>query len=264
MVYKDTLVISYTNYPSPYFISVYGLNSKKLLGECYKQGRGPGEMNDCGLVIKNSQVFAYEPGIAVSEMDIDKLISLGGDYEPVVVHIPSSFRKSFAVYDDSILVGSNDFYLDGYERSKDIPALLKIDLRTGMLIPDEDMRDLDFFAGPVSGGQVVNFKESNQIMLALLKRPCMKIFDRDLNLVKTIVGPDKDDIEFAENVMDGFAFIEEKENETSAFFIDSYATGNEIFVLNDRAYKCTYDSMINEVAKSQEVWVFDMKGDIKR
>ena len=265
MIYKDTLVITNTEYPSPYFMSVFGLNSKQLLGQCYMKGVGPGEMSYCRFMIKSGKVFAHDVSMDMfSEMEVDKLISLGSDYVPTLVHTTSSLKMSFDVFDDNTLIGSNEDYLDGYERSKGVPELLKIDIQTGRVIADTDLPDIDYFAGNVTGGIVVNFKESKQIMLAMYKRPCIMFFDRELNLVKRVVGPENNDIEFEE--LEGGYNYEEYNDARSLFYVESYIDGNEVFVLNNRVYKYEIEKYINkhEVAKSQEVWVFDMKGDIKR
>ena len=267
VVYKDTLVIADTEYPSPYFISVYGLNSKQLLGQCYKKGNGPGEILSCSYVVRNGGFYVSDhyTGL-ISKFEVDTLLTLGKDYIPQIIHTAATISSNIDEFDDSTILGINEFYMEGYKECEQYPELLKIDMNTGRIIADSDVYSYSFFPGVVAGGQLFNLKEANQIMFAFFKKPCIKFYDRDLNIVKRIVGPENDDIEFDAQDITGGVNVVEYDDMRSQFYVQSYVYDDQIFLLNNRVYKYEFDRFINksEVAKTQEIWLLDMKGDIKR
>ncbi|MBP5420293.1 MAG: hypothetical protein J6Y72_10835 [Bacteroidales bacterium] len=260
-VHKNLIISINSSHPNPYFLTVTNL-SGEIIAEYYKKGKGPEEFIGVVTQLHNNQLLIYDPSAKkIVRMDIDSIASLKYDYHPKISTISTSINRGYAFTNETSITAYNIGYLAGMTTDPTIPEYIHIDVKTG--ICDSIVMDPRFFAGGVTGGQLVYSSKENIYMMAFTRRPQIDMLDKNLNKIKTYVGPEENDVEF--ELIDKWGNLREKGGKLSFFFESSTISENNIFFINSRTYKVAKpDYRKNEAqyyVDYQEIWRFNSKGD---
>lgn len=260
-VHKNLIISINSSHPNPYFLTITNL-SGEIIAEYYKKGEGPEEFIGVVTQLHNNQLLVYDPIVKkIVKMDIDSIASLKYDYHPKISTISTSINRGYAFTNETSITAYNIGYLAGMSTDPNIPEYVHINIETG--ICDSIVMDPRFFAGGVTGGQLVYSSKGNIYMMAFARRPQIDILDCHENKIKSYIGPEPNDVEF--ETIDEWGNLREKGAKISFFFESSTISENNIFFINSRTYKVAKpDYRKNEsqyYVDYQEIWRFSHNGD---
>ncbi|MCR5695495.1 MAG: hypothetical protein K6G73_00835 [Marinilabiliaceae bacterium] len=260
-VHKNLIISINSSHPNPYFLTITNL-SGEIIAEYYKKGNGPEEFIGISTQLQDNYLLINDPvSQKIVKMNIDSIATLKYDYHPQINTISTSINRGYAFTNDTSITAYNIGYLAGMTTDPTIPEYIHIDVKTG--ICDNTAMDENFFASGVTGGQLVYSSKENIYMMAFTRRPQIDMLDKNLNKIKTYVGPEENDVEF--ELRDEWGNLREKDGKISFFFESSTISENNIFFVNSRTYKVAKpDYRKNEAqyyVDYQEIWRFNSKGD---
>ena len=264
-VCEDKVYVILNKYPSPYWITIQDFKTQKVIAEFFKQGNGPGEMLQCSVDIQQGAIVALDIVTnRVSRLDVDEILTKGSSYKPHIAELrdgPMFKSRVLFLNDTTILTYNKDFML-GVNVGKNVPELLTFDARSGDMYTKPYKTNQKYFVANITNGEMIKAKNSDKLILAYAKRPIIKVLDSNLEVLKTYVGPEKNDSEFGK--IDDTRELYELSGVCRHYY-DSTSSENYSIILNngvhneknpDKAYDYEYSAQ-NQVFK-----MFDKNGEI--
>jgi hypothetical protein len=197
-VLRDSLVLVENAAPDPFYLGIYNLETQKKIAEFGRRGKGPGEMLSARFVsnasnfsdLKEISIFDVVKKRAL-EYNIDSLIQLQDTYEPRHVDFPDGVFH-YSKLDSTNYVCYNSYYLRDRKFHNDVERLFVFNSGSGK--PKEF--DWDFFTLNVSKGYVLISPQDDRILVPHFYEDKLDVYDKNLNLLKTIAGPDKIELQY--------------------------------------------------------------------
>ncbi|MBP5420296.1 MAG: hypothetical protein J6Y72_10850 [Bacteroidales bacterium] len=246
--------------PDPYFVTVTDKNNN-VVAEYYKKGEGPNEFVGIGSQLHNNFLHIYDPTVnRIARMDIDSIVLQKYDYHPQITTIRPNLTRGYAYTSDSTITAFNVWFLDGYNIDPNVPEYIRINTATGKC--DSTSINSTYFTCGVTGGQLMYNTETKTYIMTYNRKPQIDILDENLNLIKSYVGPEPNDIEFETSYGNN---LHETKGNVSYFHEASTMSQNNFFVRNARIYKTQrseYHKNSQQLySENQEIWRFNKTGD---
>lgn len=240
---------------NPFFLQIFNLNNFEVIANLARHGNGPNEYLSCRLKIKssNSDYFYIHDIVkqTASKYHIDSLLLLNEKYMPEKVSLPR-FTSDFLFINDSIW-GYNNFYFNDKKIYNDVNALYKMHKNdsTENLI---DINNVNYFTANVSDANIYFSPKSDYLWVVDRFKDKFDIYDRNLNISKTLIGPDIIQPEYEIRKENHVSF----KNTYNSYLYYGFGTDSHIFLLY---YKVDGESS-NYSPDSTEIFQFTWDGEL--
>ncbi|MDO4461762.1 MAG: hypothetical protein Q4C30_04595 [Bacteroidia bacterium] len=261
-VYKDKMIIKCQRNTSP-LVSVFDYNTHKEISHYFNRGNGPIDMLGPSAHIKDNNIYIYDfLQDRIASFIPDSILTQRSSYKPKISYIAFKTSSSFDFIDNNTILVYNDMYKEGFDVGENVPEFFVTDANSGKSTNSEFKTNGKYYPMNVTGGEIVKCPQSDLIYVAYQDEPRIKIMDKNLKTIKTLLGPEENDMEF---VVEGFDFYHNREK-SSYFYTSSCTTSNYCVFINDRAYKLDMYEARDVLTHSarQEIWVMNSNGDIVR
>ncbi|MCR8667554.1 TolB-like 6-bladed beta-propeller domain-containing protein [Aestuariibaculum sp. M13] len=258
-VVKDTIILSVDLKASnKCFIELFGIQSKKLLAKVAFKGRGPGEFLSCRVIYNNAEdAFIVHDYIShkFAEYAIDSILQ-NNKYFPKQIKLPTEV-ESLSKIDDGKFIVYNDMYIDNNKITNNVDEISLIDLskdNTSSIVTGNEK----FFPPNVNGAYVLVSPKKDKIFVVDHHDDNINIYNNQLNLIKSLKGPDQFQIEY--QIIDNRR-LSFKKDEYYRSYYPSYYTKDYIYLLYVGANRIS--SNIKKLdAKPVELFKLDWNGNL--
>jgi hypothetical protein len=195
-VIRDSLIFVTNWHGDPWYVEIYNLHSKQLIRQIARKGDGPNEFLSCRLIYSNpsDDYFLLYDLVkqSASKYSIDS-VCLSKSVVPMETIALPRCTKDIALYDTTTLIGYNSYFFQSGKYQNKVPALFAVNsaAQTRDDINKIDSINAKFFTANVSGGYILVSPSSDQIWSVRHYEDRIDIFDKKLQLVRSIVGPDR-------------------------------------------------------------------------
>ena len=190
-VYKDTILLAINrDVPNPTFLTIMNLNNFEILGNYYAKGEGPGEViNIFGILDHNCLMVTDWATDQKSVFNIDSALQMRDNYKPIVFTSDANWVY-FDWFSDSTLLVQNRPYIEdaGKYNTNDVTREFFISDMVGKHDSVPVPENVIFSTS--TGGVARANEKLKKIFCAYLRWPKYKLLDYDMNVLKTICGPD--------------------------------------------------------------------------
>lgn len=191
-VLRDTIVLAENRGAYPFYFSMYNIRTGKKIIEFARRGRGPneflsGKCNSNNYNCSNlNHIYIYD-GVRkrVSEYNIDSLIQKQEQYEPKQIDVPDCVFY-FSKLDSNHYVCFNSYFLNDKKFKNNVEKIFIYDLSE----EKPDKFDWKYFTLNVSKGYVLIAPDNDRIIVPHHYEDKIDIYNKNLVLLKTLVGPD--------------------------------------------------------------------------
>ena len=188
----DSLIIAENSKAYPYYFGIYNLKTKDLLVEFAMRGKGPGEFLSAKYLSNtydytNKEYFHIVDVVSqkVSIFNLDSLLNFKDDYRPSQFKLPDGMIN-FSPLINGSYVFYNSFYLDNEKYSNHNDKIFLFDIRSEKL----HIENFKYFTPNVSSAYVLVSRDRDRIFIAERHRDVIDIYDKELQHIKTLKGPD--------------------------------------------------------------------------
>jgi hypothetical protein len=192
-VVRDSLLFICTFKGDPYYIEVYNLNTHQKLAQIAPRGNGPGEFLGCYFRYDTNldDYFSLYDVVAkrAAVYSIDSVLARGMKYIPRQVQLPDGTLNIATLASDTLL-GYNFYHFNNGEIVNKADCLLKIAVNDDSASKINCRGEGDLFTANVSWAGIFPSPETDQIWVADYYKDKIDIYDRNLKLIKSMVGPD--------------------------------------------------------------------------
>lgn len=265
-VYQDSVLIVVKDnnpYPLRKMLTLVNLNNGGIIGEYFSYGRGPGELFNIfsQLSLNYLGLVSFEMRRFVS-FNLDSAIMYGNAYKPNIINFDKYYFAGWSAIDDTSFMTSNIYYYDGTlsgcEANVNLPEFYQF-TKSGRSIPEYNESDYNgaVYMDHVSREYLSVNRQKNRVACFCAYKPCAKMFDLDLNLIKRINGPEPDDGKYAINDMIGVWWNESYGR--NEYYSVPTCDDENIFVVNFRTHKKWAPKLMDDNA---QIFRFDWDGNL--
>ncbi len=257
-VLRDSILFVENKEAYPFYLGIYNLITGEKITEFAKRGRGPFEFLSAGFTsyaynYNNSNNILIRDIVQhkISEYNFDSVIYMMGPYKPKLVKLPF-YVEYFSRYDSSRYVCYNSYFLDS-KRFNDVKKIFFYNINEGS--PFE--LNCKYWTANVSGGYISISPDKSRIIVSHLHEDKIEVYDKNLELLKIIIGPDFIKPEYSLEYGDQVSF---KPGKRYRGYKTSCHTDNSLYMiylgLNGTDSKESYYN------KPVEVFQFDWNGGL--
>lgn len=268
LIYQDSILLAINeDLPNPGFLTIMNLQTKKIIGNFYSRGDGPGEvLGIYGYLDHKYLMISDYPTGRKSIFNIDSALILRENYHPQLFNAGLCWDSFCCFSDTSLLVYNQYFTEDAKEfNTNDVTKELFVSDMHGsheeILLPNDRI-----FNG--SCGAFVRANENiRRIVCAYSRCPKYKFLDYDMNITKVIYGPD-DHTNIQYGSYDGLnlGII----NGMHSYNTTIASNDNYVFVFNERIIdmlaglteQSISQQLIDQVIENGELYQFDWDGNM--
>ncbi|MCQ2237040.1 MAG: hypothetical protein MJZ18_08630 [Bacteroidales bacterium] len=261
-VYKDKFIVKCQRDCSP-VVSILDYHTHKEIASYFNRGDGPQDLLCPYARVREDQIMIYDGMLRrIASLSPSLILKEKSNYYPQITYLKSSVPQFFDFIDHKTILLYNFMYKEGFDVGDNVPEFFVIDANSGNIKNEVIEPNGKYYPMNVTGGEIINCPQSNFIYVAYQDEPRIKIMDKNLKTIKTILGPEENDMEY---VIKGFEFYHNPER-ASNFYSSSCATKNYCVFINDRAYKIDGGEARDGLTPSprQEIWVMNSNGEILR
>ena len=263
---KDSLVLVNNQLHSDFLIEIYSIKTGKPILQLARKGQGPNEFSACLCYsISNQDSLFYI-------QDTEKHIFYSVDIEQTLkekrLHIAKQFQYSADIHpytricllDNEHYLGYNMWYLENKTYNNQVSEFSvyeeKID-KQDISQSTIDLQKYDYFVADVNGGNLFNV--GNNIWLTDMHKAQITLYDKSLNVIKTLIGPDGYNIEYESKTSNiPMPFI--------VFKKEKYYSSYKYWTQTDKHVYIIYEHLIGESfdpehLKPIEIFKFDFEGN---
>ncbi len=210
-----------------YCVEFYGLKSKKLITSVCKKGKGPNE-----FMAGSPKYFHIDDYFWVHDMTlktfhrfhIDSTLKIGDKYISKRFKLPTEAMKAFPYKDDK-LICANRWYMesDRFKHGVDKFFITKGDGKDSINFPTEEL----VYPANVTGVNIFTSPNEKRTIMADRRDDKIEIYDKNLNLLKTLKGPDNYKLKYAYGGA-GICFAEGK---WSSYYFPGFYTDDAVYLL---------------------------------
>ncbi len=258
-VYHDTLFIAINQLsPNPYFITIYNMKNWEVVGNYYMKGNGPNELLSLFCWLKNDHLLVQDyMNYNYYQICIDSALAEGDKYHARSITL--EFTNS-AMLSDSETVVLNKYYFDG-ANGFSVPDTVKEFYKIDMNHPERNhiCMQNQYLASNVNFCNLLANQKRKLIFCGYGKRSKCAIMDYDFNVMKTIVGPDNDDVEFLLDKLFGYEIVT---RDMSSFYSGYACCDDEfVYIANHRVHKIPTETYL-KMRRPTEIFKFDWDGNL--
>ena len=262
MIYQDTILAEIKiadPYPMTHMITIVNMNTWGKIGEYFTRGQGPNELISALSRFSHNHIdiYDYTMGKLVS-FNIDSAIMLGYDYKPSIIQNEiSRYTAEWCSMDDSLFLSYDKFYFDHdkeFKQHAQIPEFYWFS-KSGKITPEfneSDFKKIKAIATNVTGSTISINKDKNRVVCCYAFQPYIKVFDLNMNLLKTISGPDPDDGKYI--LINGNLIYFDQDEGRREYYYFATCDEDNIFVINRRFRKNNDDNA--------EIYKLDWDGNV--
>lgn len=267
-VYQDSVLLVLKDgdpYPLKYMLTLVNMNTGEKIGEYFTRGKGPGELlSALGRLTHNYLDICCYTTRKLVAFNIDSAIMLGNGYCPKIVDAQGILINEWASVNDTSFLLSNSFYADSKISKPNslLPEFYTVNIggSTSPKYDLKDYKDIRYLTSDVYTQTISINKEKKRMICCYMCQPCIKIFDKDLNVIKKIEGPEPDDVKYAPK--DGYMFFMDGDGVTH-YYTAAFCDNENIFVTNRRNRKCTEMQNYAEIEnEKREIFRLDWEGNV--
>ncbi len=188
----DSLIIAENSKAYPYYFGIYNLKTKDLLVEFAMRGKGPGEFLSAKYLSNtydytNKEYFHIVDVVSqkVSIFNLDSLLNFKDDYSPSQFKLPDGMMN-FSPLTNGSYVFYNSFFLDNKQYSNQNDQIFLFDIRSEKL----HIENFKYFTPNVSSAYVLVSRDRDRIFIADGHKDVIDIYNKELQHIQTIKGPD--------------------------------------------------------------------------
>jgi len=190
-VYNDSvLIVLNRKYENTNFIEIYELKNLKLIGSFFRLGSGPDEMLSA-LAVLNENLLIVSDYVknAIGVVNIDSVLN-NPTYRvtPYRHYLESPSIVPFFEGNKLVAENSKSFKDEDLGVDTKLPRLLLIDKHARFI----DTQKTEYYTRNVTcDGDIITNKKTKRIVYSYMCKPLLEFYDENLNLIKSIKGPDK-------------------------------------------------------------------------
>lgn len=244
-VYQDTVLLVLRDgnpYPLTHMLTLVNMNTWEKIGEYITRGRGPDELLSTlpRFSHNHMDICCYTTGRLIP-FNIDSAIMLGNDYKPSIIQNEMSrYILEWCSMDDSLFLTYDKFYFDHdkeFKQHAQIPEFYWFG-KSGKITPEfkeSDFGKIKAIATNVTGSSISINKNKNRVVCCYAFQPYIKVFDLNMNLLRTISGPDPDDGKYT--LINGNMIYFDPDEGRREYYYFATCDEDNIFVINRRLHK---------------------------
>ena len=194
-VYHDSiLVVLNKPHRGGGFVDLFDLNSKTTLRSFFRMGNGPGELLNAIAHLHGKELIVHDfAKHQIASIDLDSAL-ISSSYRPSSpLKFSNDVGSPFVTFLDSArMIMLNPYYFDNEDLGidNDVPRFLVRETRKNSPVCEMALPQL-YYTYNVSQGFIIPNIEKNRIIYASNFYDELEIYDKNLNLLKRIEGPDK-------------------------------------------------------------------------
>jgi hypothetical protein len=257
MIYQDSILIvtNVENKNTVPSVQLYNLNQDKIIGGFAHYGNGPGEVLGIFTYLNGNilQINDYvKRQFAI--VDLNKHPAVPRDVDVMKILNPFEILN-YTKYDDNTMVVVNHYYFEDKktgidnEQSHRLYMVPLRQLTEGRITFDEEHK---YDTMNVTQGALITNNDKGRIVFASFHKG-LEVYDGDLNLIKTITGPDEFDVNYSVKNYGGSPEVIFGKDSPNTYKQDFYATNDYFLVL--------YIGSPDYRAVPQYVFKFDWDGN---
>lgn len=267
VIYQDSILLALKDvdpYPLTHMLNVINLNNGDIIGEYFTRGKGPGEVLSMLGRLSNNYLDIYDYTTRkLIPFNIDSAITYGNSYRPNIINVNDVRFNEWASINDTSFLVSNSFYAESNicKENSLLPEFYEINM-DGSTRPKIDMADykkIKYMTSHVYTQTISINKGKMRIACCYEFQPCIKIFDKNLNVIKKIDGPEPDDTQYEPR--DGYMYFP-RDAGKSSYYGAATCDDENIFVTNCRTYKCMNDDYSDKKNENREIFHLDWEGNV--
>ncbi|MDO4461761.1 MAG: hypothetical protein Q4C30_04590, partial [Bacteroidia bacterium] len=192
-VFKDKFIIKCQNNCSP-LVSILDYNTHIETAHYFNRGNGPQEMLGPDAHIRDNSIYIYDilQG-SIAYFAPDSILIKKSSYKPKITFVDFRLHWSFDLIDNNTILAYNDMYKEGFDVGENVSEFFITDFNTGKSKNREFKTNGKYYPMNVTGGEIVKCPQSDLIYVAYRDEPRIKILDKNLKTIKTLLGPEEND-----------------------------------------------------------------------
>lgn len=191
-IIRDSLALIENKSPNPFYFQIVNLKTMKIITEFAERGKGPNEFLGAKFIsniyneTNSDEVIIFDLiKRRVTEYHLDSLLNSTKNYFSEKKYDFISYVEYFSRLGEKNYICYNPFYLDNDNYSNNTEPLF---------IANEDQKtsneeNIKYFTPNVTGGVVLVSPDKSKIIIAERFIDKISFYDKNLNLFKTILGP---------------------------------------------------------------------------
>lgn len=208
-------------------IEFFNLLTGKKLYHFGKPGRGPGEWLSCRINSADDQEIIVKSNPSQQKcavVNLDSVLIKGYDYQPSSIKIPKYTDNIIRLNKDYLVASNTHFVRDEKFRIPGMNRLFKIPIYkdTAYLEYDEEVK---IMTANVSQMKLLSHEKADRIMALEFSTGRIEVFDKNLNFIKMIMGPDFTDFNYESHKGFGLTVPGERKE-----FIHGYGLPESVYV----------------------------------
>lgn len=260
IVVRDSILLIQNKKPTDYCIQLYNIKSQKIIGSIAPKGKGPNEFLKVDVLYKHNDNYFLVRDKAmwrISRYNIDSVLQLGSDYVPIHYR-GSNYAKEITDFDEHNFIYFNNRFIPEKEFSNENIKMLykkkKIDYK------QEDNEEFVWknYPSNVTGGYIYTSEFKDSIFVSHLHRDRIDICNKNLDIVKTLIGPDNYKPKYV-RARSKWELILHADNRYWRAYREGFYTEDAIYLLYDGANGVYYDNL---ELNSSEVFKISWTGEL--
>ncbi len=259
-VLRDTLVLT-NNRPDSFYFSIYNIQTAEKIIDFARRGKGPNEFL-AGKLIPGASNFSNLENIYVidivrdrgAEYNLDSLLLKPQIYNPNLFDLSDGVFQ-FSKLDSSRYICYNSYYFQNKKYTNNTTELLLYNVNE----EQNNSVKWKYFTLNVSQGLILISPVNNKIIVPHLFEDKINIYSKNLELIKTLIGPDMFNPEYRLRPELGGNHISFKRGKSYLTYRSACHTNNSVYMVYvGRNYLNTIDIF----SKPSEIFKFNWDGKL--
>jgi hypothetical protein len=191
-VLRDSLLLVENKLADPFYMKLYNLNTQIEIAKFSRRGRGPHEVLSADFASNiynysnSNEILIYDViKKRVSEFNLDSLLHNNENYSPNQTDFPH-YVFNFSKLNDSCFICFNSFYINDKNINNKVKEVFRYETNI-----EESLEPTDkYFTANVTGGYVLIAPNNDRIIVPHFFEDKISIYNKNLEIIKTLTGPD--------------------------------------------------------------------------
>ena len=258
-VYADTvlIVVNFMGNPEHDVFTCYNLNTLDSIAGSITRGDGPSEMIGGMPKLRNGNLDVHNViDNTIYSLCVDSILEKKDNYKPYLTHI-EGLLDDFVFKGDTVVI-SNDYYVNGFGVSPEVPNFICHNSKTGQSF-NKIVENKECYPHLATTRNFFYNTKLDQYFEIWHCFPIINIYDKYFKLIKQYKYRNYEDIIF--EVRERFG-LWPKDNIMASFFYYGCQTEKYFYVINNN--NPNYLLSEGENFANQEIWCFDYDNNLKR